>query len=183
MKLIEDIGKAIKKFPQRSINYFLFCLSGVLLFVFGGIAPAYWNHMDLIQKIKDEKRMIEESGMLQPLSGSLQDVYGSAPPSLMVPPRVALKRSEIERIDTLFRDMADQSGMKVVSIMPDLVSGGDSHVLLVDVSLKGDFDHFRTVLKKLGELPYVDHIEEFAIQRSGNARALDITMQISLAVS
>ena len=94
-----------------------------------------------------------------------------------------MKRSEIEKIDVVFREMAGQLGMKVISIAPDLVSAGDSHVLLVYVSLKGDFENFRNVLKKLGELPYVDHIEEFTIQHTGNSRALDITMQISLAVN
>jgi len=182
MKLIEDIKKAIKKIPRRSVNYFLFCLSGVLIFVFAGIAPAYWNHVHLNQKINDEKRMIEEQGTLQPLFRSLQGIHGKASPSLTVPPRVALKRSEIERIDASFREMAGRFGMKVISVVPDLASAGDSQVLLVYVSLKGDFENFRNVLKKLGELPYVDQVEEFAIQHTGNSRALDITMQISLAV-
>jgi hypothetical protein len=183
MKLIEDITKAIKKFPRRSVNYLLFCLSGVLIFVFAGIAPAYWNHVHLNQKINDEKRMIQENVTLQPFFRSLQGIRGNASPSLTISPRVALKRSELERINASFREMAGQAGMKVISIVPDLVSAGDSHVLLVYVSLKGDFENFRNVLKKLGELPYVDHIEEFAIRSTGNSRALDITMQISLAVN
>jgi hypothetical protein len=183
MKLIEDIKNALKKFPRRSVNYLLFCLSGVLIFVFAGIAPAYWNHIYLNQKINDKKRIIEENVTLQPFFRSLQGIHGNAPPSLTISPRVALKRSEIERIDASFREIAGQLGMKVTSIVPDLASAGDSQVLLVYVSLKGDFENFRNVLKKLGELPYVDHIEEFAIQHAGNSRVLDITMQISLAVN
>jgi len=180
---IEDIKKVIQQVPRRSVNYLLFCLSGVFIFVFGGIVPTYWNHVDLDQKINDEKRLIAENGTLQPLPRLLQSNPISSSRSLTVPPRVALQGSEIERIDALFRELAGRLGMKVISVVPDLGSSRDPHVLLMYVSLKGDFENFINVLKKLGELPYVDHIEEFAIQHTGNERALDITMQISLAVN
>jgi hypothetical protein len=183
MKLIEDIKKEIRKFPRRSVNYFLFCLSDVLVFVFGGIAPAYWNHVELNQKIEDARSRIEESGALQPLFQSLQSVPASASYTLTMPPRGALKKSEVEGVGASFREIAGRYGMKVVSIVPDLIPAGDSHVLVVNVALKGEFENFGNVLKKIGELPYMDRIEEFTIQRSANSRALDITMQIILAVN
>lgn len=183
MKLIENIKSATKKFPRRSVNYLLFCLSGVLLFVFGGIAPAYWNRVQLDQEIMDARRRIEEYGTLQPVFHALQNLSVGASRTLTVPPRAALPRNDIEQVDATFREIAGRFGMKVLSTVPDFLSAGDPHELAVNVSLRGDFENFRNLLRKLGELPYVDHIEEFAIQRSGNQRALDIMIKISLAVN
>ena len=183
MNLIADIRNTMKKLPRRSVNYFLFCLAGVLIFLFGGIVPAYWNHVDLSKKINEEKRRIEEQGTLQPIFRSLQGLPVNASPSLKVPPRVALPRSEIEQVDASFREIARRLGMKMVSTVPEFVSVETSRDLAVTLKLKGDFENFRNLLKSLGELPQVSRIEEFAIQRSGNSRALDITIKISLAVN
>ncbi len=183
MNAIEAIQKQMKNSPRRTVNFFLFCLAGALIFVFGGVVPAYWNHAYLEQKIDDARRRIEENDTLQPVFRSLQSARGNVSPTLTIPPRAALKRSEIERVDASFRGIAGQSGMKVVSLVPELGSAGDTRVLAVNMSLKGDFESFRTVLKKLGELPYLDRIDEYAIRRAGNSRALDITMKILVAVN
>ncbi len=182
MNLIEDIKNVMKKFPRRSLNYLLFCLAGALIFVFGGIVPAYWNHVHLAQKISEARRLIEENEALRPVFGSLQNARGNVSSILTVPARAAMQRSELERVNASFRDIAGRAGMKVVSIVPDLVSGEDTRLLAVNLSLRGNFEDFRNVLKSVGELPYVDHIEEFAVRRAGNSRALDVTMQIMLAV-
>ena len=183
MKLIEDIKNVLTKVPRRSVNYLLFCLSGVLIFVFAGIAPAYWNNVYHNEKIADARRRIEESGTLQPVFRSLQSIPMSVSSTLTVPRRVAMPRNNIEQVDALFRDLAGPFGVKVVSTVPDLVSADDPHELVVTVALKGDFENFRNVLRKIGELPSLVQIEEYSIQRTGNSKALDISIRLSLAVN
>ncbi len=183
MNVIEAIQKEMKNYPRRTVNFFLFCLAGALIFVFGGVVPAYWNHAYLDQKINDARRRIAENDTLQPVFRTMQSARGNVSSTLTIPPRVAVKRSEIERVDASFRSIAGQSGMKVVSIVPELGSAGDARVLAVNLSLKGEYEHFRTVLKKLGELPYLDRVDEFSIRRAGNSRSLDITMKVLIAVN
>ncbi len=183
MRVIEDIRSTIQKYPRRSVNFLLFCLAGVFLFVFGGVAPAYLNHVYLNQKINEARHKIEENKALQPLFQSLRSVPKSPSHTLTMPRRVVLHKSDIEELNSSFREIARQSGMKVVSMFPELASGGDSRGMVVNLSLRGDFENFRNVLKMLGELPYVDRIDEFAIQRAGNSRALDITMKILVAMN
>ncbi len=183
MNVIEVVQKQMKNYPRRTVNFFLFCLAGALLFVFGGVVPAYLNHVYLEEKISDARRRIGENDALQPIFRSMQSARGSVSTTLTIPSKTALKRSEIERVDASFRGIAGQSGMKVVSIVPELGSAGDARVLAENLSLKGEYEHFRTVLKKLGELPYLDRVDEFSIRRAGNSRSLDITMKVLIAVN
>jgi len=184
MNMLEDIKKQLMNIPMQSMNFFLFCLSGVLIFVFGGIIPSYRSRVIIDEKIQEARYRIEEYDALQPLYSSLKRTPDRVSSSLTLPTPAALQRTQINMADSSFRDIAGRSGMKVVSIVPDMASfGRDSRMLAVNVSLKGEFENFRNVLKKLGELPYVDHVEEFAIHRVGNSRALDFTLKIVLTVS
>jgi len=185
MKIIVEIKHAMKNVPAQSINFFLFCLSGVLIFVFGGIIPGQRTRALLDDNIRKAKYRLEEYDALLPIYISLQRSSGSvASPALALPKRVVLPKSQINKADSSFRDIAGRFGMKVVSVVPDLTAfSGDARTMSISMSLHGDFANFRPLLKELNALPYVDHIEEFAIQRSGNMRALDFTLKIVLAVS
>ena len=176
MSMIEKI----KNIPGRSA--ITFCAVVIAVFFFAGIVPAYRNNLLLSEKIRDARHRIEENNALQPLYRVLQGTPAGFSSELTVPEKVALQRTQIAIADANLRDIAGRAGMKVVSLIPDL-SSFQGNVLAMNISLKGDFANVRTVLKKIGELPYVDHIDNFAIQRERNSRSIDITLRIMIAVS
>ncbi len=85
---------------------------------------------------------------------------------------------------TALRDIADRASITVNYINPDL-SDAYAHTqsLAVDLSLKGSFENFRTVLADICALPYVENLENLSIQREPNERALDFKIKIIVALS
>ena len=55
--------------------------------------------------------------------------------------------------------------MTLVSAVPNLGAlTGDAQFIAVDIVLRGNFINFRKFLITLGGIPYLEHIEEIAIQ-------------------
>jgi hypothetical protein len=171
--------KGIDFISPQSATYLALCLTGVLVLVFGGIVPAQRQVLQLKSKIK----AAQENKSLRSFDQSLRSGPLSKSSVLTLPAKVVLQRSQITKANADIRSLAALSGMKVVSLVPDMAAASDPHVQAVNIALKGDFSNFRNALKKLGELPYVDQIAGFAIQQRGHrAGSLDFSVKILLSV-
>jgi hypothetical protein len=77
--------------------------------------------------------------------------------------------------------IADKAGLTMVSLKPDLSTlAGSSTSLLSNVVLKGEFANFRKMLIGLGDVPYLDRIEEISIQQYPDY--LEFRMKIWIAI-
>lgn len=169
--------------PERSIIYFFTCLSGVLIFIFIGIVPGNRSLADLDRKTDEVRSRIEEQKRLLPIFQSLnKDIRKKDVRSLPFPARTRLPREKIDGIFTGFKEMAGRCGMKPLFITPDLNSlSGNSGVLPVEISLQGDYFNLRRLLISLGEVPYLERIEEIEIRQGKGTKEFRIKVWVALS--
>lgn len=103
---------------------------------------------------------------------------------LVVPAGLRLEKAGLDSALMTVRSISDKNKMTVMALIPDLSYGSkNEQSLAVNLTLRGSFENFRTVLTKLGALPYMDHIEELSIQQKPNTQTLAFKVKIILAMN
>jgi hypothetical protein len=169
--------------PKRTIIYSLLCLSGILFIILIGIIPKQLSLARLDQRIKSIQFQIEEQKSLYPIYQDLQKIT-QARDSKVLPStlRSALLRTQLNAIPANFREIARKANLDMVSASPDLNSlSGESKLLQVNAVIRGNFFNFRKFLISLGEVPYLDRIEEIQIQQ--NEDTMEFKMKIWIAIA
>lgn len=177
------MDKKIINIPERSIIYFLICLSGVLIFIFTGIVPGQKSLVGLDRKIADVRSQIEEQKRLLPMYQSLkEDIRKKEIVFLPFPARTRLPKEKIDGMFIGFKEIAGRCGMKPLSITPDLnFLSGNPGALPVEISLKGDYFNLRRLLIALGEVPYLERIEEIEIRQGKGTKEFRIKVWVVLS--
>jgi Tfp pilus assembly protein PilO len=168
--------------PKQSLIYGVLCFTGILIFLLGGIVPASRSLAELDAQITDAKCKLEEQKALGLLFQTLQgqDVKQESQ-ILPLPEKGKLPQAQIDTIPIALRRAAKISGMTLVSAVPNLsVLTGDAALLSFSAVLQGEFMQFRKFLIQIGGLPYVQHIEEIAIQ--GKPDMKEFRLKIWVAV-
>jgi Tfp pilus assembly protein PilO len=170
------------KIPQRSIQYFLLCLFGVVIFVFVGIVPSHMNLKDLDQDIKKLQFNIEEQKTLLPLYDTLKKRgFRKESSVLPLPAKVPLPRDQLPKLSSTLRDAAKQSGMEVVNLTPDLKSlSSDSKSLSLSMTLNGEFPSFRKFLLALEAMPFFENMEEVRIRQHSGGTELVLKIWVAI---
>jgi Tfp pilus assembly protein PilO len=170
--------------PGECMSNLLVSLTAVIVFVCAAIIPAYLSRADLKQKISNARDLLEQHQTLLPLYSSLKKTPEAGFPALAAPLKTALKKADVDSALKAVRDLAGKSALAVSYISPDLRdASAHTQSLAVDVSLKGSFENFRTMLAHIVALPYVENLENLSIQREPNGQALDFKIKIVLALS
>ncbi len=170
--------------PRECMSNLLVSLAAVLVFLCAVIIPVYLSIADLEQKISNAQYRLEQNKTLAPLYASLAKAPGSDVPALIVPAKTTLKRADVNSALAAVRNIAGKSSVAVIYINPDLnEASAHTQSLALDVSLRGSFENFRTVLANIGALPYVEQLESLSILREPNGQALDFKIKIIVAVS
>ena len=104
--------------------------------------------------------------MLFPLfQKMLNEIDLKFPEGVSIPKEEKLSQEKAERIVSVFHELAGKSGLKVMEVSPDVDSTlNGSGFLLVNVVVKGDFFKLREFLLELGNLPYLEKIEQIKLQ-------------------
>ena len=175
-------GKAGIGIPRQSIIYTLLCLTGILLFLFGGIVPNI-NEMSALDRQEAKIRFrISEQQALAPLYQSLQDKSERRiSESLPLPARGKLPLDKIDTLPATLMNAAKMSGMVFESAVPNLGTlAGDTQTLALNTVLKGEFAHFRKFLIGIGAIPYLHHIEEIVIQQKPEAKEFRLKIWVAI---
>ena len=169
--------------PKRTIIYSLLCLSGILFIILVGIIPKQLSLTRLDQRIKSIQFQIEEQKSLYPIYQDLQKITQARDSKVLPSPiRSTLLRTQLNAIPANFREIARKANLDMVSASPDLNSlSGESKTLLVNAVIRGNFFNFRKFLIGLGEVPYLDRIEEIHIQQ--NEDTMEFKMKIWIAIA
>jgi len=175
--------KIYAKTPRRTIIYALICLSGILFVVLAGVVPKQFSLARLDQKIKSIQFQIEEQKRLYPIYQDLQKkTQAGGSKILPLPVRSAFLRTQLDTIPMTFREIARKANLDMVSASPDLNSlSGESKLLLVNAVIRGNFFNFRKFLIGLGEVPYLERIEEIQIQQNEDTMEFKMKIWIVLA--
>jgi hypothetical protein len=169
--------------PKRTITYALIGLSGILFIVLVGIIPKQFSLARLDQQIKSIQFQLEEQKSLYPIYQDLQKRTQAGDSKVLPSPaRSALLRTQFNAIPATFREIARKANLDMVSASPDLNSlSSESRLLQVNAVIRGNYFNFRKFLIGLGEVPYLERIEEIQIQQ--NEDTMEFKMKIWLALA
>jgi hypothetical protein len=156
----------IIKFSQRSIFYFALLGVVILVIILLMIYPDYHTLAALDKNIKQLNTKIETQKLLFPLfQKMLTEIDLKLPKGMAFPKEEKLTQEKAESIVSIFHELADKSGLKVVEVSPDVESTlNGSGFLLMNVVVKGDFFKLREFLVALGSLSYLEKIEQIKLQ-------------------
>jgi hypothetical protein len=168
--------------PQQSLIYISLCLIGVAIFLLGGVLPASRTLAELDAQKATAQYRIEEQKALAPLYNMLKKGEGKKESDVLpMPDKGKLPQAQIQTIPLNMGNVARMSGMSLVSAVPNLKAmGSDASLLPVNVVLQGNFANFRKFLIALGGIPYVEHVEEIAIQGKPDAREYRLTLWVAI---
>jgi hypothetical protein len=155
----------------------------MLIIVFVGIIPQQLSLANLDQKVKNIQFQIDEQKNLYPIYQVLQKgVQSKDKRKLPSPVRSPLLRTQLDVVTTAIKEIARKANLDTVLASPDVSSiGYGLNILPVNLILRGDFFSFRKFLVGLGDLPYLDRIEEIHIRQ--NEDTMELKMKISLSIA
>ena len=167
---------------KLSIQYFLLCLAGVMLFVFLGIIPGYKSLTALNEKTKNLQLEIDKQETLLPIYQKLAlKIEHKESNVLPFPARTKLPMEQMDEFFLEFTSLAKKFNMTALSVRPELNSlKENSDFLLVYTVFKGDFLDLRKLLIGLGEVPYLEHIEEIEIKQAETGKEFKMKIWIAL---
>jgi len=170
------------KIPRQSIIYLVFCLTGVLILLFGGILPAKATLDELEADAAVAQYRIAEQKALAPLYQALQEKNTRKESALLpLPGKGKLPKDKIDTLPTGIAAAVKASGMTLVSAVPNVGTlTGDAQFIAVDIILCGNFINFRKFLIALGGTPYVEHIEEIAIQAKPDIKEYRLKLWVAV---
>ncbi len=142
------------------------CLLGVIAFALIGIYPNHATMVELDHKITPLNQRIETQRVIVPIYKELlkkakqQDLHGLDYPPELTP----AKPEDIEKFSIMLSNLARENQMELKIIAPD----SDAYLkntkyLGMNVSLTGDFFHFRRFLIQICYIPFLQDIESIRI--------------------
>jgi hypothetical protein len=164
----------IGKFSQRSLFYFALFGAVILFVVLLLIYPDYRTLAVLDQNIKQLNARIETQKMLFPLfQKMLTEIDFKLPEGAAFPKTKKLSQEQAESMVSVFHELAGKSGLKVVEVSPDVESSlNGSGFVLMNIVVRGDFFTLRELLLELGNLPYLEKIEQIKLQNTEDGKEL-----------
>ena len=101
--------------------------------------------------------------------------------ALPVPKIKPLPRGAIDRVAPLFKTVADESGMQILAIKPNLQSiTGESEDMVVTVHVRGQFFDFRTFLMGAGALPSLKGVEKIEIEQHDEFKEFFLIVRLAI---
>lgn len=176
------MNKISQEIPAKSLGYILIC-SGIIVVVILGIIQFYRYNSNRSQDIIKIKNQIDEQKKLGPVYLSLLKASEKKEVlALPNPAKTKLSRRDTDKFQETFRNIAGKSGLMTVFLMPDVKTmAGTSQTLLYNATLKGEFVNFRRLLIGLGDVPYIDRIDEINIKQYADSMEFKLKIWIALS--
>lgn len=174
--------KSFKLIPRQTAIIQFSWLGALLILGLVVIFPVQRSTAGLEKQIKDIQHQIETQKTLQPIYQALKTKGQTTAASILPTPESGKLPRDLVRVfpSTVMR-IAKNSDMEMISVSPDVTSlANESRHLLVRAVLRGDFMNFRKFLIGIGELPYLERLEEIEIQQDSNFMEFRIKMRLVL---
>lgn len=151
---------------RRSLGLISVFIIGILTFIFIAIYPKYLMGVALEKRIKVLEKKIATQRAIAPVYKELLkriktlDLKGLDYPPAVTP----ATPKDIERFSKLLDEIARQNGMALKQVTPD----GESYLITtaslgMNITLVGDFFHFRQLLIQLCYIAFLKEIESIKI--------------------
>lgn len=182
IRVPEYVRKYVRK-SGKCITTFLICITGIIIYVLWGIFPAsnYSNRLE--QKIKTLQFQLGVQESLMPLYEMLKKELKQMDSRVLpFPETCGLAKEKTDDIFTLLRDIAKESNMAVISIVPNLESIAKyPGFLSVSTVFRGEYFDFRKLLIDLGKIPYLEYVGSIDIQQAKNTKEFKVNIWIRLS--
>lgn len=177
------LNKINQNIPSNSVSYMLICggiivLIGLLLIIpFYRYNAGIANESKSIQQQIDEQKELTETYQFLKIAKAKKQTY-----ALPNPAGEKLSKQDMSKFPEAFRFETEKSGMTTASLVLDTKTmTGQSQSLMYNATVKGDFADFRRLLIRLGDLPYIDQIEEISIKQDRDNMEFKLKIWIALA--
>jgi len=176
------LGTYPTKIPVRSILYIIACAVVLTGFIYIVLAPRQKTIAELNRDIRDIDNRIKQQEAFFPVYESYKkQIELGSKRILPLPQKEGLLWDKAEGISIIFREAARNSGLEMISAVPEVDSLADDRgILALRLNLKGDFPDLRRFLSELGTMPYVEGIEEIAIQSSNRGKEFRLKLLLAL---
>jgi hypothetical protein len=179
-------GSILALFPERRLFFAVVCLGGLLGFYLLSILPHQQATGRLEGQIEALQDQINEQKLLGPIYERFTSLLAENQPErlkgLPLPVPGKLTPEQVADIETFFRQLADQSGLRVRRVGADLNSMiNEMGELRLSLELLGSFSNLRDFMLKLGGLPYLTHIERIDVRRETGIKGLHMALDVWLA--
>ncbi|MGD9330348.1 MAG: hypothetical protein PVJ53_03495 [Desulfobacterales bacterium] len=173
-------------FPERRLFFAVVCFGGILGFYLLSILPHQQAADQIEAQIAALETQIGEQKLLGPIYHQYTRLLGEmrleGGNQLAFPAPERLTAEQVAGIEPLLRQLAAQSQLKVGSIGADLNSMlSETGELKLSLDTAGTTRNLRGFMLKLGELPYLTHVERIEVRRRPGQQALQMEMDIWLA--
>lgn len=168
--------------PEKIFWRIVICLAVIAIVIIAGIIPLASYESSLNADIKALKNKIEEQKNLSSAYALLMKEKEQKKFRILSnPAKTALPRHEANRFQDVFKEIAEKSGLKTVSVTPELNAlTGSANYMVNTAVARGEFPNFRRMLVSLGDISYLDKIEEIRIQQTPDA--LEFKMKVVIAL-
>ena len=157
----------LPKLPKKDITTIAICISVLLAFALLLLWPTY-RSLAVVQEETEALRVkLEKQRILGPVFEKLlQQVRAEVDePGLPFPEKTRMPREETGQISEKFQKLAEEAGFVLDDVLPDAHSlAEESRFLLVNVTVTGDYFKLRRLLTAIGELSYLEHLEQVRIE-------------------
>ncbi len=167
----------IKQANRRTILFGGLCLVTVLAGTFGLLYPQYQTAIAQNERLELLGLQIREQQALAPLFTELaRRAQNKTPRELQTPPLEKLKRQATGDIAAVCRDIASSCDVALKNVRPEI---GATNTMMLEVVFRGDFFHFRDLLLRLGNLPYLHGIEKISVASIQGGREIKLKLKIA----
>lgn len=179
---MKGIPMQIGKIPSRSVMYFVLCVVILIIFYLAALYPYQRSLSAIDAKTAQVANLIEKQRTLLPLYKEMvKRGEGKLRGKFPVPDMKVLPRGDIGAVSPLFRNMAEENGMQVVSIRPDVLSlTEESDDMMVTIQLKGSFSDFGKFLVAVGGEPSLKRVEEIEIRQESGHKQFSLTVRLAI---
>ena len=176
----------MKRYERTSIKQKLIFPS-VFALIF--VALIVFKVLPLAQDISRANFVIEELSADLTEQQQLRPIYltlelrkkKSLPKGIVVNKLEPLKISDLAELPDAFEALARKSEVELVSATPQVRSlQGGREMLLVDINIRGEFMTFRTILRQLNQMKFIEEIESWTIDVTGLGHEMSLSVWLAI---
>ena len=174
-------------FTLAKENIFYLASGGVIVFLIFAflLVPSFYRRQEIARELPRIEGKIKEQRQIKELLGSLQIQMATLEKEAHLPEvkRHPLASAEINTITGAINELAAETGLKLLSLVPELENSErkEGKKLRVDSELQGRSSELSSFLIKILQLPYVGTIRSLSIQAGKGGELIKLTFLVDLA--
>lgn len=166
---------------KNNILYIAICAACIAAFALVGIYPNEQLINQIDADIEALNAQVKTQEILSPIfKDLLKETQQSIPENLPIPDKGQMANNAINRINTIFNQIAIDNKVEFRNAIPDARSYlEESGFLTINVSFGGDFFDFRNLLFSICRLPYLESIDQLHIETIGDKKVINLKLRLS----